>query len=61
MIAIPEFSENQDKAVLLYFSMEGSDEAALRRSVESTYVCVNRMGVMQKNGKKYLVAAIDEE
>ena len=61
MIAIPEFTENQENAVLLYFSLEGTDEAALRKSVESTYVCAGRMGVMQKNGKKYLVAAIDEE
>ena len=60
MIAIPEFTENQDNAVLLYFSMEGKDEATVRKSVESTYVCVNRMGVVVKNGKKYLAAAIDE-
>ena len=28
MIAIPEFTENQENAVLLYFSLEGTDEAA---------------------------------
>ena len=61
MIAIPEFSENRDDAVLMYFSTEGKDETALRREIEKTYVCFSRIGAVVKNGKKYVVVAIDDE
>ncbi|MBQ6067619.1 MAG: hypothetical protein IJK89_12465 [Clostridia bacterium] len=61
MIAIPEFSENRDDAVLMYFSAEGKDETALRREIEKTYVCFSRIGAVVKNGKKYIVVAIDDE
>lgn len=61
MIAIPEFSENRDDAVLMYFSAEGRDETALRREIEKTYVCFSRIGSVVKNGKRYLVVAIDDE
>ena len=61
MIAIPEFSENKDDAVLMYFSAEGKDETALRREIEKTYVCFSRIGSVVKNGKKYIVVAIDDE
>ncbi len=61
MIAIPEFSENRDDAVLMYFSAEGRDETALRREIEKTYVCFSRIGSVVKNGKRYIVVAIDDE
>ena len=61
MIAIPEFSENKDDAVLMYFSAEGKDETALRREIEKTYICFSRIGSVVKNGKKYIVVAIDDE
>ena len=35
MIAIPEFSENKDDAMLMYFSIEDKDETALRREIEA--------------------------
>ena len=61
MIAIPEFSENRDDAMLMYFSAEGRDETALRREIEKTYVCFSRIGSVVKNGKRYIVVAIDDE
>ena len=61
MIAIPEFTENKDDAVLLYFSLEGKDEASLRREIEKTYVCYSKMGSVVKNGKKYIAVAIDDK
>ena len=60
MIAIPAFSENKDDAVLLYFPTEGTDEQALRRQIESTYVCFSKMGTVMKNGRRYLVIEIDD-
>ena len=61
MIAIPEFTENKDDAVLLYFSAEGKDETALRREIEKTYVCFSKMGSVVKNGKKYIAVAIEDK
>ena len=61
MIAIPEFTENQENAVLLYFSAEGKDEAALRREIEKTYVCFSKMGSVVKNGKHCVVVAIEDD
>ena len=61
MIAIPEFSENKENAVVLYFSTDDADEAALRKQIESTYVCCGRMGSVTKNGKRYLAVEIEEE
>ena len=61
MIAMPEFTENKDDAVLLYFSAEGKDESALRREIEQTYVCFSKMGSAVRNGKRYIVVAIDDD
>ena len=58
MIAIPEFSENKDDAVVLYFSAEGADEAALRREIEAAYVCFSKMGRVVRNGKRYIAVEI---
>ena len=61
MIIVPDFSENKENAVLLYFSAEGKDEAALRREVERAYVCCDRIGSVVKDGKKYVVVSVDGE
>lgn len=61
MIAIPEFSENKDNAVVLYFSAEGADEAALCRRIESAYVCCGRMGRVVKNGRRYIAVEIEDK
>ncbi len=60
MIVIPEFSENKDDAVVLYFSTEGVDEASLRRRIEATYVCFSKMGSVVRNGKRYVAVEITD-
>lgn len=60
MIAMPDFSENKDNAVVLYFGTEGRDEAALRRQIESSYVCFNKMGGVVRNGKRYIAVEIED-
>ena len=60
MITIPDFTENKDNAVVLYFCTEGRDEAALRRQIESAYVCFSRMGTAVRNGKRFLVVEIED-
>ncbi len=61
MIVMPDFSENKDNAVALYFCTDGRDETALRRQIENTYVCFSKMGSLSKNGKRYLVVEIDDD
>ena len=61
MIVIPEFSENKDNAVVLYFSTEGANEAALRQKIEADYVCFSKMGSVVKNGKRYIAVEIEDQ
>ena len=61
MIVVPDFSENKENAVLLYFSTEGKDESTLRREVERAYICCDQIGSVVKNGKRYVVVAIDDK
>ena len=61
MIVIPEFSENKDNAVVLYFSTDGADEAVLRQKIEAAYVCFSKMGSVVKNGKRYIAVEIEDQ
>ena len=61
MLVMPEYSENKEKAVVLYFSTDGADEAALRKQIESAYVCCSRMGDVTRNGKRYIAVEIEDE
>ena len=60
MIVVPDFSENKENAVLLYFSTEEKDEATLRREIERAYVCFSRIGSVVRNGKRYIVVSVDD-
>lgn len=58
---IPEFSENTEKTMLLYFNADGKDTKTLEDDIEKTYVCYNKMNVTVKDGHKYVVIEIDDE
>lgn len=58
---IPEFSENTEKTMLLYFSADGKDVKKLEDDIEKTYVCYNKMNVCVKDGRKYVVIEINDE
>ncbi len=58
---IPEFSENKDNSVLLYFSAEGEDINKMYNELEKTYVCFEKMNQTIKDGKKYVVLEIKDE
>ena len=57
---IPEFSEDRDNIMLLYFPVEG-DINAMYKELETTYVCFQKMNRSVKNGKEYVVLEVLDE
>lgn len=57
---IPEFSEDRDNIMLLYFPVEG-DINAMYKELETTYVCFQKMNRTVKNGKEYVVLEVLDE
>ena len=49
----PEFSENKEKSMLLYFAADGADVRQMLDELEKTYVCFEKMNETVKDGKKY--------
>lgn len=58
---IPEFSENKDRSMLLYFNAEGEDINKMYNELEKTYVCFETMNKVLKDGKLYVVLEIKDE
>ena len=58
---IPEFSENKDSSMLLYFEAEGADITKMYNELEKTYVCFEKMNQTIKDGKKYVVLEINND
>lgn len=58
---IPEFSENKDNSMLLYFNADGADINKMYNELEKTYVCFEKMNQTLKDGKKYVVLEINNE
>lgn len=58
---IPEFSENKEKSVLLYFPVENNDISAVYNELEKTYVCFEKMSKGIKDGRNYVVLEIKDE
>ena len=58
---IPEFSENKDNSMLLYFSAEKNNIREIFDELEKTYVCFEKMSQQIKDGKLYAVMEIKDE
>ncbi|MBQ9946146.1 MAG: hypothetical protein IJO68_06440 [Clostridia bacterium] len=58
---IPEFSENKDRSMLLYFNAEGADINKMYDELERTYVCFETMNKVLRDGKPYVVLEIKDE
>ncbi len=58
---IPEFSENKDLSMLLYFNAEGMDIGKMCDELEKTYVCFEKMNKVLKDGRQYIVLEIKDE
>ena len=61
MAILPEFSENTENSVLLYFNADSKDINALCNEIEKVYVCYNKMTVAMKDGHKYVVTEIETD
>lgn len=57
----PEFSENKENTIILYFSAEGGDIRKIQDELEKTYVCFEKMSTAVKDGKKYVTMEIKDE
>lgn len=58
---IPEFTENKEKSMLLFFPVEKGDVNAVYNELEKTYVCFEKMSQTMKDGKNYVVLEIKDE
>ncbi len=58
---IPDFSENKDNSMLLYFNAENKNIRELFDELEKTYVCFEKMSQQVKDGKIYAVMEIKDE
>ena len=58
---LPEFSENNEKSMSLYFNADMKDIKTLQDEIEKIYVCYNKMTVSNKDGHRYVVIEIEDE
>lgn len=58
---IPEFTENKEKTILLFFPVGNEDINKIYNELEKTYVCFEKMNQVIKDGKKYVVLEINDE
>lgn len=57
----PEFTENKEKSMLLYFNAAGCDINKMFDELEKTYVCFESMNKVLKDSKTYVVLEIKDE
>ena len=61
IMLIPDFSENKDNSMLLYFDAQGKDINSMYNELEKTYVCFEKMNQAIKDGKKYVVLEVKND
>lgn len=61
MILFPEFTENNENGVTLFFAADNKNENELIKELENVYPCLSAVEVVIKNGKKYIAVEIDDE
>lgn len=57
---IPEFTENTEKSMFLYFNAEGKNIDSMMDELEKTYTCMASMKKNMKDGKTYVVLEIED-
>lgn len=58
---IPEFSENLEKSIVLFFNADNADTKKLCDEIERTYVCFTKMNTVLKDGHKYVAVEMDSD
>ena len=61
MIPYPEFTENKESSVVLYFPLEGKNEREFLATLETFYACCTSVGVVLRDGKKYAALEIEDD
>jgi len=58
MVILPEFTEDKEDSVIMYFPVEG-DKKALETQIDNTYYCYSRLDYVKRDGKEYLALEVD--
>jgi len=61
MTLYPDFTENSEKSVTLFFALDNKNENELIKELESVYCCYSSVGTVIKDGKKYIALEIEDE
>ena len=56
----PEFTENTEAGVIMYFPLAGRTEKELMAELEKTYYCYSAAGVVKKDGVAYIALTVDD-
>ena len=57
----PDFSENTEKGVTLYFALENRSPEALLAELSKVYYCYSAAGTVEKDGKKFIALTVEDE
>ena len=57
----PEFTENTETGVNMYFAPGDKTENELIKELESVYYCYSAVGTVKRDGKTYVVLTVDDE
>ena len=57
----PEFTENTDSGVTMYFPLEGKNENELLKELDKVYYCYSAAGAVMKNGRRYIALTVEDE
>ena len=57
----PEFTENTETGVTLYFPLAGKTENELIKELEKVYFCYSAVGTVNKDGKTYVALTVEDE
>ena len=57
----PEFTENTETGVTMYFPLENKNENELMNELGKVYYCYSAAGTVTKNGRRYIALSVDDE
>ena len=56
----PEFSENTENGVIMYFPLGEKNENELIKELENVYYCYAAVGAVKKDGKNYIALTVED-
>ena len=56
----PEFTENTETGVIMYFPLAGKTENELIKELEKVYYCYSAVGTVNKDGKAYVALTVED-